>query len=168
MSVDGKNVLALLNYHRSRRVTAEKKTLTVYRIATRIYGVGAGAGPVILHDTSVSSHSMISTEEHTKRKHQDGAEGDRSETWRYIVPVEGFLYYPFTGPIYVIAHDVNSMENSHLYTCPRRSRLGSRRSTCPFGYSGFTRLINHHDVVIDSYLSTQLHTNGKKTSRQVS
>jgi hypothetical protein len=58
---------------------------------------------------------MISTEEHTKRKHQDGAEEDRSETWRYIVPVEGFLYYPFTGPIYVIASMTSiSMENSHL------------------------------------------------------
>lgn len=48
MFVDGKNVL---NYHRSRRVTAEKKSLTADRIATRIYGAGIGAGPAVLHMT---------------------------------------------------------------------------------------------------------------------
>lgn len=52
MSVDEKNVLTLLNYHRSRRVTVErKKSLTVDRIATGIYGAGMGAGPVVLHMT---------------------------------------------------------------------------------------------------------------------
>lgn len=40
----------------------------------------------------------MSAEEHTQSKHEEGAEEERSETWRFIVPVDSS-----TGPIYVIA-----------------------------------------------------------------